>query len=205
MPLTRRVLRLVPLIEQGSTTGRTNGTNIAHLAANSADNLERRQNYRGKMSNQETIQHVSMIKFSCTSFIFANGTDILPMAIIGCQYCSGFYGRQWYQRQNHQCCCWEKPECSLTYAGPKLIFMPPTSNIRLSITLVYSQELFEIYRESMNNIKADPYIFFLLVRLVAVVSLFRLVDCKPMEPCEQNIWIAWTWIMIVCLQIVLKV
>lgn len=146
MPMTCRVLPLVPLREQGSTAGRTNGTNIAHLAASSADNLERRQNYRGKMmSNQETIQHVSMIKLSCISFIFANGTDIFTNGIIGCQYCSGFYGRQWYQRQNHQCYCWEKPECSLTYAGPKQIFMPPTSNIRLSITLVYSQKLFEIY------------------------------------------------------------
>ena len=64
------------------------------------------------------------IKLSCTcisfyrTVLFTSGT----IGAIGCQYCSGFYGRQlyqWHHWQNYQWYHWWNPECSHSFLTEK--------------------------------------------------------------------------------------
>ena len=70
------------------------------------------------LMTETTLQHVSMSKLSCTSFIFTNGTNIFTsgtctIGATGWWYYSGFYGNQRHQWKNHKWCHWENPEHSL--------------------------------------------------------------------------------------------
>ena len=51
---------------------------------------------------ETTFQYVSVSKLSCTSvftsgIIDAIGSTNGTIGATGCQYCSGFFGRQWHQ------------------------------------------------------------------------------------------------------------
>ena len=76
------------------------------------------------LTTETTFQHVSTSKFSCTLFIFTNGTDIFTNDTIGAlaadtvqgsMVANGTNGNQWHQWQNHQWYHWEYLEHSPCY------------------------------------------------------------------------------------------
>ena len=77
--------------------------------------------------------------------------------------------------------CWFQPVCLWVGA--------------VSITLCIWSRILKFHIWNKHEKISGPIFSVRLV--VAVKPLFRLLHCKPMEPCEQNIWrTAWARIMI---------